>query len=140
MRRFPGAVVAGALDVIIGGHPRKQKKSTFAQLLGAAQNDLGAPIIVLDRSLDFDLTAFELANVAQFLEIGGEYDNSEGTRLLLAEVKQLDSVAAILHVDHGSDDTLGRADMLACLGQCHAVIGGRITRGTNCIRGEDCRG
>jgi hypothetical protein len=81
-----GTVVARALDVVVGGYRRNQEKSAFAQLLGAAQNDLGASVVILDRSLNFNLPAFELANVAHLFKIGREHDHGEGTRLIFAEI------------------------------------------------------
>jgi hypothetical protein len=45
---FSGAGVSRALNIVIGRHLRKQKKGAFAQLLGAAQNDFRAAVVVLD--------------------------------------------------------------------------------------------
>ena len=117
MRGLPGAVVAGALDVVVRWHLRKQEESAFAQLLRTPQDDLGTSVVVLDRSLDFNLPAFELANVAHLFEIGREHDHGEGTGLVFAEVEERDAFAAIFHVLHGSGDALGRAHVLARFGE-----------------------
>jgi len=138
MRRPPGTLVARALDVVVRGHRRKQPESAFAQLLGAAQDDLGASVVVLDRSLDFNPSAFELANVAHLFEIGREHDHGEGTRLgVFAEVEERNAFAAIFHVQHGSADALGRAHMLARFGEGDAVMRGSIARGANVAHREN---
>jgi hypothetical protein len=84
--------------------------------------------------LDFNLAAFELAKVAHLLKIGREHDHGEGTCLVFAEVEERDAFAAIFHVQHGSADALGRADMLARFGEGDAVARrsiARIARGAN---------
>ena len=100
-------------------------------MLSTAQDDLCASVVVLDGSLDFNLSAFELANVAHLFEIGWEHDHGEGTRLVFAEVEELGAVAAIFHVHHGPADALGGAHMLARFGEGDAVRLGSIARGAN---------
>src|SRR5580658_3109669 len=118
MFELSGTVFSRALDVVIRGYCGKQKKSAFAQLLGAAQNDLGASIVVLDGSLDFNLPAFELAHVAHFFEIGRKHDDGEGTRLgVLAEVEQGDAAGASFHVQHSSANASARTHVLARFGK-----------------------
>ena len=117
MRGLPGTVVARALDVVVRWHLRKQEESAFAQLLRTPQDDLGASVVVLDRSLDFNLPAFELANVAHLFEIGREHYDSEGTGLVFAEIEERDAFAAIFHVQYGSGDALGCAQVLARFGE-----------------------
>src|SRR5208337_4542235 len=95
-------VVARTLDVVVRGHRRDEEESAFAKLLGAAQNDLCASVVVLDRSLGFNLPAFELVNVAHLFEIGREHDYGERTRVVFAEVEELCAVATSFHAQHGS--------------------------------------
>ena len=86
-------------------------------MLGAAQDDLGASAVVLDGSLDFNLPAFQLADVAHLFEIGREYDYGEGTRLVFTEVEEHGAFTAIFHVQYRPPDTLVRAHMLAGFGE-----------------------
>ena len=72
-------------------------------MLGAAQDDLGASVVVLDSSLDFDLPAFELVNVSHLFEIAREHDYGEGTGFVfvfglgLAEVEKGYTFAAVFY-------------------------------------------
>jgi hypothetical protein len=57
------------------------------QLIGAPQDDLCAPVIVLNRPLDFNLVAFKLADVAQLFLVRRKYNHHKSTGLgLLAKV------------------------------------------------------
>ena len=106
--------------------------------MGTAQDDFGAAVVILDGSLDFNLPAFELANVAHLLEIGREHDCREGTRLvfIFAEIEQLGAVAAVFHVLHSANDALSCAHMLARFGKGDAVRLGGIAREANPARRE----
>src|ERR1700687_3503125 len=118
MAVLPRTVVATTFDVVVGGHWRNDDESAFAQLLGVAQDNLGASIVILDRTLDFNHSAFELLNVAYFFQVVREHDAGAGTCLvILAEGEERDAVAAIGHVQHGAADALGCAHMLARFGE-----------------------
>ena len=118
MAVLPGTVVAATFDVVVGGHWRNDDESAFAQLLGTAQDDLGASVVILDRTFDFNHSAFELLNVAHFFQVVREHDHGEGARLVIfAEGEERDAVGAICHVQHGSADALGGAHMLARFGE-----------------------
>ena len=132
MAVLPGTVVASTLDVVVGGHWRNNDESAFAQLLGVAQDDLRASVMILDRTLDFNHSTLELLNVADLFEVVRENDHGEGTSLVvLAEGEEREAVGAIRHVEDGAADTLGCADMLARFGEGDAVMLGRIARGAN---------
>src|ERR1700687_864435 len=74
MAELSGAVVARALDVVVRGHRRNQEESAFSHLFGAAQDDLGASVVPLDRALNFNRSAFEPADVPHLSEIAREHD------------------------------------------------------------------
>src|SRR4029077_14502044 len=132
MAVLSGTVVASTLDVVVGGHWRNDDESAFAQLLGVAQDDLRASIMILDRTLDFNHSTFELLNVADLFQVVRENDHSEGTSLVvLAEGEEREAVGAIRYAENGSADALGGANMLARFGEGDAVMFGRIARGAN---------
>src|SRR5580698_5181137 len=94
--------------------------------------------MVLDRSFDFNLLAFELANVPHFFEIGWKYDHGERTRLrLFAEAEERGAFAAIFHVHHGSAHALIGAQMLAGVGERDAGWRKSIVRGAKCIQRKE---
>src|ERR1700681_4643237 len=118
MAVLPRTVVAATFDVVVGGHWRNDDESAFAQLLRVTQDDLCTSVVILDRTFDFNHSAFELLNIAHLFQIVREHDHGEGTRLvILAEGKEGDAVAAIGYVQHGSADALGGAHMLARFGE-----------------------
>src|SRR5467141_817870 len=132
MTILPGTVVAATFDVVVGGHWRNDDESAFAQLLGVTQDDLGASVVILDRTFDFNHSAFELLNVTNLFQIVREHDDREGTCLVvLAEGEEGDAVAAIGHMQHGPADALGGAHMLARFCEGDAVMLGSIARGAN---------
>src|ERR1700686_1859492 len=132
MAVLPRTVVTAAFDVVVGGHWRNDDKSAFAQLSGVTQDNLRASVVILDRTFDFNHSAFELLNVAHFFQVVREHDHSEGTRLVvLAEGEEGDAVGALCHMQHGSADALGGADMFARFGEGDAVMFGSIARETN---------
>ena len=139
MRGLSGTVVARAFDVVVGGYSRKQKEGAFAELLGATQNDLGASVVILDRSLDFDLTAFELPNVAHLLEIGREYDYGERTRL--CSLQKFRNVTPLVPFATWSTVPLTHCIEPTCLlASAKATqVFGSISRGTNHVRHKDGR-
>jgi hypothetical protein len=93
---LPGTVVGLTLDVVLRGHSREEQESGVAQLLAAPQNDLCATLTVLDGSLDFNLPAFRLANIAHLFEIAREHDYGERARLaVLAKVEELHALAFV---------------------------------------------
>jgi hypothetical protein len=97
-----------------------------------AQDDLGTSVVILDRTFDFNHSAFELLNVAHLLQVVREYDDPEGTSLVvLAEGEKREAVGAIRYVEHGSADAPGGAHMLARFGEGDAVMLGSIARVTN---------
>src|SRR6266481_9099921 len=123
MTILPGTVVAATFDVVVGGHWRNDNERTFAELLGVAQDDLRASIVILDRTFDFNHSAFELLNVAYFFQVVREHDHGEGTRLVVfAEDEEGDAVGAICHVQDGSADALGGTHMLSRFGKGDAVM------------------
>src|ERR1700675_2930938 len=118
MAVLPGTVVATTFDVVVGGHWRNDDESAFAQLLGVAQNNLRASVVILDRTFDFNHSAFELLNVAHLFQVVREHDYGEGTGLVvLAEGEEREAVGAIRYVEHGAADALGSAHMLARFGE-----------------------
>src|SRR5258708_6629885 len=125
-------VVAATFDIVVSRHWRNDDESALAQLLRVAQHDLRASVVVLDRTFDFNHSAFELLNIAHFLQVVREHNHGEGTRLVvLAEGEEGDAVGAIGHMQHGSADALGGAHMLARFGAGDAVMLGSIARGAN---------
>jgi hypothetical protein len=62
---FP-ALVAWSLGVVVRPDLGKRQESALAQLVEATQINLGASVVVLDRSLDFDLAAFEAGRFLPF--------------------------------------------------------------------------
>ena len=58
-------VVAATFDIVVGRHWRNDDESALAQLLRVAQDNLGASVVVLDRTFDFNHSAFELLNVVR---------------------------------------------------------------------------
>src|ERR1700704_1703558 len=132
MAVLPGTVVATTFDVVVGRHWRNNDESAFAQLLRVTQDDLGASVVVLDRTFDFNHSAFELLNIAHFFQVVREHDHGERTSLVvLAEGKERDAVGAIGHMQYGSADALGGAYMLARFSEGDAVMLGSIARGAN---------
>src|SRR4030088_2147278 len=98
MAVLPRTVVATTFDVVVGRHWRNNDESAFAQLLRVTQDDLGASVVVLDRTFDFNHSAFELLNVAHLFQVVREHDYGEGTGLVvLAKSEEGDAVAAIGH-------------------------------------------
>ena len=63
-------------------------------MLGAAQDDFGSAIVVLDCSFDFYLTAFQLSDVSHLFFICGEDYYREGAFLVRAKIQDFCSVAA----------------------------------------------
>src|ERR1700730_14520304 len=107
MAVLPRTVVAATFDVVVGGHWRNDDESAFAQLLRVTQDDLRASVVILDRTLDFNHSAFELLNVADLFQVVREHDHGKGTRLVvLAEGKERDAVGSICHVQHSSANAL----------------------------------
>ena len=87
---------------------------------------------MLNRTFDFNHSAFELLNVVHFFQIVREHDDGEGTRLVvLAKGEEGDAVGAHCHVLHGSADELGSAHMPARFGEGDAVMFGSIACGAN---------
>jgi len=129
---LPGTVVAPTFDVVVGGNWRDDDESAFAQLLGVAQDDLRASVVILDRTFDFNHSAFELLNIADLFQVVREHDYGEGTRLVvLAEGEECDAVGGLCYVQDGSADALGGTHMLARFGEGDAVMLGIIARGAN---------
>ena len=96
------------------------------------QDDLRTSVVILNRTFDFNHSAFELLNVGHFFQIVWEHDDGEGTRLVvLAEGEEGDAIGALCHVQHGSADALGSAHMLARFGEGDAVMFGSIACGAN---------
>lgn len=92
-------------------------KSSFAQLLRAAQDNFWTAIVVLHSAPDLDLPALELVNVAKFFQIGRKYNDFERTDFLPAEVQKLGALAAIFYLQHRPAYTLIRAHVLARVGE-----------------------
>ena len=99
------------------------------------QDDLRTSVVILNRTFDFNHSAFELLNVAHFFQIVWEHDDGKGTRLVvLAKGEEGDAVGALCHVQHGSADALGSAHMLARFGEGDAVMFGSIWK--YCVRSK----
>ena len=99
------------------------------------QNDLRTSVVILDRTFDFNHSAFELLNVAYFFQVVRKNDHGEGTSLVvLAEGEEREAVGAIRYVEHGAADALGGAHMLARFGEGDAVMFGSIWK--YCVRSK----
>jgi hypothetical protein len=101
-------------------------------LLGAPQDDFRVPLIVLDRSPDFNLPPFKLANVAHFFNIRWEDDHGESTRFrLLAKSQEGSALGTVFHAQHSAAYTLRGAYMLARVGERYAVRRRSFASGAN---------
>ena len=110
--------MAGLLDVILRRHAGDHDIGALSQLLGSAQYNLGVAVVVLDRSLNFDLPSFKPSDVSHFFYISREHDHGERACFCCAaESQKGGALATVLHVKHGATDTLGRAHMLVRVGE-----------------------
>ena len=115
---LPALLWPVTLDVVVRGHRGNNRKAASPSCWVRRKTICGASVVILDRPLDFNLPAFELANVSHSLEVAGQHDHGEGTDLgILAEIEQRNPVAAIFHVLYGSPDALHPADVLARFGE-----------------------
>jgi hypothetical protein len=131
LRRFlrrtqaSGAVVAAVFH-IVGLGERWNEGGASRDLADAAEDDLGAVVVELDGTVNFDDTAFEAADVADVFEIGREDYHREGTRHpVFAEVEEVDALDADFDAENPSADAPGFADVLAGFLNGDAVGGGR---------------
>jgi hypothetical protein len=58
--------------VVVGGHHRNDDERAFAELLRVTQDDLRTSVVILNRTFDFNHSAFELLNVAHFFRSLGK--------------------------------------------------------------------
>ena len=98
-----------ALDIVFLGQGR-DFGCVSAELAEMGQNDLGAAIVFLDLTLDFDLPALELAEVADLFHVAGEDDDRERSNpVVLAEIEEMDASVALLDAENFARDAAGRA-------------------------------
>ena len=81
MAVLPGTVAAPTFDIVVGGHWRTDDEGAFAQLLGVAQDNLRASVVILDRTFDFNHSAFELLNFAYIFRSSGNTTAVKGHAL-----------------------------------------------------------
>ena len=72
-----------------------------SELSGALQNNLRAPVIQLDRPVDFNHFALQLTNVPYVFEVAREHHHREGADpVVLAEIKKGDAAIALLDAEY----------------------------------------
>src|SRR5579871_2046623 len=106
-----GAVVALLFHVVIFGQ-RGDERRSGGQLADAVEDDFCAPLVQLDRAVNFDGLAGETADIADVFQIGGEDDDREGAgHLVFAEVDEVNALRSDFHAYHFAGDAFGLADM-----------------------------
>jgi hypothetical protein len=116
-----GAVAAFFLDVVILGE-RREHGGLPAKLAGAAENDFGARVVLLDVAVDFDDLIFQLADIADVLQVGSKDHDREGAdTVVLAKVEISNALRTLFDAqDFAGDATIG-ADVLMRFGEGDAV-------------------
>src|SRR5579862_7814782 len=123
-----GAVVALLFHVVIFGQRGNEGRSG-GQLADAVEDDFGAPVIELDRAVNFDGLAGEAADIADVFQIGSKHDDGERAgHLIFTEVDEVNALRSDFHAYHFAGDAFGLADMLAGCRDGEAVGGGRVPR------------
>jgi hypothetical protein len=87
------------LDVILFRQGRNFR-GVAAQLADSLQHDLGAAVVSLHLSLDFDLPSRQPADVPNWLQIARKHDNGKGTDpKVFAEIEEVHAAVALLHAN-----------------------------------------
>src|SRR5581483_1962323 len=114
MFELPRAVASLALHIEIFGQGGNVGGRT-GELPRTPQNDLGPVVIQLHGTVNFDVSAFELVDVANVAQIAIEYHHGEGTNpIVLAEIEEAHS-AGFSDVEHPAGNANGAADVRARL-------------------------
>src|SRR5690242_21468512 len=112
MFELSGAVASLALHIKIFGQGGNVGGRT-GQLTRTPQNDLKPVVIELDGSVNFDVSVFELVNVADVAQIAVEHHHGEGTNpVVLAEIQKANATR-FSNPQHFAGDTNIFADMVA---------------------------
>ncbi|HMK21499.1 MAG TPA: hypothetical protein VK466_04145 [Terriglobales bacterium] len=85
------------------------------------------------------MSALERAEVADPLQVSGEYDDRKGTdAVVFAEIEEVNTPVALLHTKDLSRDAARDADMLPGVGERNAIrrCAAQLVR----EEGEDCEG
>lgn len=118
----PGTVVALLFHIVVLGQ-RRDQGWTAGQLADAVQDDLGASVVEFDRSVDFDGSAGEAADIAHVFEIGRKDNDREGAgHLVFAEIEKVHAASADFYSLDFPGDTFDFADVLA------GVLDGKAVR------------
>ena len=88
----------------------------------AVQNDFGAPVIQLDRPVNFDEASCKAADLAYIFKVGSEYHDSKrvGGRLF-AELNEMHAFSADLHIQNFSGYAFRFTDVLLGVANGEAV-------------------
>src|SRR5579863_2404593 len=122
-----GAVVAAIFNVVLPGQGRDQG-SAAGNLVGTAENDLGAAEVEFDRAADFDGASGEAADVADIFEVGRENDYREGAGALgFTEVEVVDAFDSGFDAQDFAGDAASFSDVLAGGGDGKTVRGEELS-------------
>jgi hypothetical protein len=117
-----GAVVTFLLHIVVFRH-RGDKRRPAADLADPAENDLGPAFVEFDRTVNFDDTALQSANVAYIFKIRIEDDDGEGAGCpLFAKIYEV-YFRPCFYPRYFAHDAFVLADVLAGFADGQAVGG-----------------
>lgn len=123
VRELSGTIFASPLDIVVLWQ-RRNEHGVFAELPWMTKNNLRAAVVFLNRSVDFNRSTFELANISDMLEIVCEYHNRERAGVeIFAEIEEGNPFAALFDVKNGAPNTLGRTNVLVSVGKGDTIRG-----------------
>jgi hypothetical protein len=93
-----------------------------AQLAWPSQDDLRTPVVALYLAFDFDLAAFQSANVAHLLKIARKDDDGKRAHPeVLTEVEKVHAPVAEFHVQNFAGHAAIRPDVFLGVGEGDAL-------------------
>src|SRR6476646_1166461 len=105
------AVAALLFHVVVFGQ-RWNSGAGAAQLPVLLEDDLGAPVVLLDLAVNLNHPALQLLHIAHALQVTGKDHNGEWTEpVVVAQVQKMDSTRALLHPYDCARDALDLAHM-----------------------------
>ena len=118
-----GAEAAAILHIVVFGERRDHGGAAF-DLADAVQDDFGAAIVHFQGAADLDAASREQADVADVFEIiRKDYDCERTGHCVLAEIQEVNTLVAYLHLQHLSGDAFGFSYVLGGFVDGEAVSG-----------------